>query len=307
MPTAIPVRTVRNRKIRLKLTDFCNLDCPFCHSEGAAGANDVDVADPVLRAALARLRPHYDQVHLTGGEPTSYRHLGPVVDLLSALDFRIAMTSNGLFNVDRARVALDACAYLNISLHTLSPAYFESFVKGKGAVAVRVLDLIRRNVRELAGVLPVRLNTVISGARDAQQLASVHAFADEHGLPLKLVPDWRTAVASKRFAFDYLARNGFEPSEVVRIRPGSNVRRIFAHADRPPVEVKDIEHFRPDFLCRGCTVVERCVESFSFLRVERSPARFRLCVHQPEVDAEHFFPLFERELLPLLDAAPEPG
>ena len=118
------------------------------------------------------------------------------------------------------------------------------------------------------------------------------------------MPDWRSNVASKKFAVDYLESHGFRPSEVIKIVPGSNIRRIFSHPERAPVELKDIEHFRPDFLCNGCTIMDKCVESFSFLRIERSPAKFRLCIYKPELTREKFFTTFANHLRPLLEAEP---
>lgn len=303
MSDEVPVRYTRNRKIRLKLTDWCNLQCPFCHSEGAAGANDIDLHDPSLVDALKRLRPHYDYIHLTGGEPTSYRHLSEVVDLLQSLQYKIAMTSNGLFNPKRLDGIIGRLEYVNISFHTILPAYFQSFVKGAGS-SERVIDVISENVKALSEKLPLRLNTVISGNSDAQHLESVHEFADAHALPLKLVPDWRSNADSKQFAWEYLKTRGYQLGEVVKIVPGSNVRKIYHHPVRPAVEFKDIEHFRPDFLCAGCGIKDKCVESFSFVRIERSPAKFRLCIYKPEIDREEFFGIFDNELRPLLEVTP---
>jgi molybdenum cofactor biosynthesis enzyme MoaA len=303
MSYQIQTRYSRNHKIRLKLTDWCNLQCPFCHSEGAAGANDIDLNDETLISSLRSLRPYYDTIHLTGGEPTSYRHLIQVIDLLRSLDYKLAMTSNGLFNVDRVRDIASKLEYINISFHTLSPGYFQSFVRSAGASA-RVIDVVANNIDALTDLIPLRINTVISGTDDQQQLASVHHFAESRSLPLKLVPDWRSNKPSKEFAFEYLTGQGYELAEIVKIVPGSNVRRIFRHATRNSVEFKDIEHFRPDFLCGSCEIVDKCIESFSFVRIERSPAKFRLCIYKPEIDKEVFFDLFDRELKPLIQAAP---
>lgn len=299
----IPVRYKRNRKIRLKLTDWCNLECPFCHSEGAAGTNDINVRDPILLESLRYLRRHYDYIHLTGGEPTSYRHLDDAIQMARSLDFKITMTSNGLFNLKRVQNITAFLEYINISFHTISPAYFESFVKSAGTSA-RIIDAVSSNMRALAGVVPLRINTVISGSRNEQHLEFVHEFAERHSLPLKLVPDWRSNETSKKFAVDYLESHGFYLSEIIKIVPGSNVRKIFDHPYRASVELKDIEHFRPDFLCGGCTIADKCVESFSFLRIERSPAKFRMCIYKPEMGTEEFFTTFTNHLEPLLEDAP---
>lgn len=294
------MRHRRNRKLRIKLTDWCNLTCPFCHSEGAAGAVDLSPTDQTLLMALRELRSHFDWVHLTGGEPTSYPHLPEIIDVLRGLDYHVAITSNGLFKGAALRGTLQKCDYVNISFHTLQPSYFESFVRSV-ASSPRVIDVVRDNIDLLRNVLPLRINTVVTGSDDVQQLASLHEFAESRAIPLKLVPDWRTQENSKRFILKYLREHGYTAREAIKISPGSNVRIIFSHDQRGDVEFKTIDPFRPDFLCDGCTIVDQCVEAFSFVRVEGCPAQFRLCILKPPLDAPSFVRSFERHLKPLLE------
>jgi hypothetical protein len=151
-------------------------------------------------------------------------------------------------------------------------------------------------------ILPVRINTVVTGNNDEQQLRRLHEFALSVGVELKLVPDWRTPDLAMSFIDHYLATYDYHLIEVRRILPGSNIRRRYQARDASIVEVKDIEHFRPDFLCQGCTIMDRCRESFSFVRVERSPARFRLCIYKPEIEEDAFVQILHNELAPRLAA-----
>ena len=291
-----------NRKLRLKLTDFCNLQCPFCHSEGAAGADDLSVTDTTLVSSLKRLRSHYEYVHFTGGEPTSYRHFNEMVALTQSLGYKRAITSNGLFNVSNLESALRSFEYINISFHTLNPDYFSSFFRAPHRTD-RVIDIITENIQTLSKFLSVRINTVVSFSDNLQQLEQVHDFTEQHGLQLKLVPDWRSSAESKLFILDYLDNLGFELSEIVRILPGSNVRKIFRHPTRPKVELKDLAVYRPKFLCESCDIIDSCIESFAFVRLEQNPVNVRLCIYKPSMSSEAFFDIFESSVIPMFDQA----
>jgi len=304
MPSEVPIHIQENRKLRLKLTDWCNLACPFCHSEGAVGANDMSPTDRDLLDALRRLRLHFDRVHLTGGEPSSYGSLEEMMDVLQRLGYAVSITSNGLFNCERSWKWLKRCDYVNISFHSLSPDYFRQFLMNDKSVGT-VIEVIRRNVEWLSKRVSTRLNTVISGDQDEQQLTMLHEFADSLDLRLKLVPDWRTKEVSRRFILAYLDSLGFQLESVLKIVPGSNVRLIFGHPERGRVEVKDIDPFRPEFLCQGCRIVDQCVEAFSFVRIERTPAQFRLCIYKPQLDSASFFRLFETHMAPLISGRSE--
>lgn len=270
-----------NDKIRIKLTDRCNMTCPFCHAEGGAGASDIDADDPTLWDLLGRLRDFFGRVHLTGGEPTMYPRLGEFASRLTELGYRVALTTNGMFPRRRIEQALPYLDYANISLHSLRPEYVDNLLQksGRGAAAIQA---IRRNVEWLAQRLTVNVNTVITASDNAPDIDEILAFTNRCGVRLKLVPDYRCAESSAAAIASWLDSRGFEESSSVAIWPGSNVRRYYKLGDTT-VEWKTIERWAPPIHCGGCALVHTCVEGFSFVRIEGRPARVRLCLGRPPI------------------------
>lgn len=43
------IRYVLNDKLRIKVTDKCNMHCSFCHFEGAKGAKDLAINDETIQ------------------------------------------------------------------------------------------------------------------------------------------------------------------------------------------------------------------------------------------------------------------
>jgi cyclic pyranopterin phosphate synthase len=123
------VHVTRDRTLRVKILDACGMTCRFCHNEGTPvaadnrtrpvplfttagssgrvsiytatnGVNFLPATVPPgsgYSDALARLRTAlgYDELHLTGGEPTLHPHLADIVRDGTAAGYRVRMTSNG--------------------------------------------------------------------------------------------------------------------------------------------------------------------------------------------------------------------
>lgn len=136
--SAVPVRISTDRTLRLKVIDACGMTCTFCHNEGTpvsadnhtrstftdtglSGRTSIYLAtngarflsapvrpDPSLGAALIRLRDalDFDEVHLTGGEPTLHPQLPHIVRLARATGYSVGLTSNG----ENGARALPGCA-----------------------------------------------------------------------------------------------------------------------------------------------------------------------------------------------------
>lgn len=124
-----PVRVEKDHSLRLKVLDQCGMTCTFCHNEGTPvsadnrgrdasqfvgegrsnrvsiylGTNGADFVSGTVRpdrsldAALGSLRERvdYDEIHLTGGEPTLHPDLPDVVGRMTDQGYNVKITSNG--------------------------------------------------------------------------------------------------------------------------------------------------------------------------------------------------------------------
>ena len=76
----------------------CNLACPYCHNPTlATGSEKWRVDDQELLDFLSSRREKIDSIVITGGEPTLFETLIPLVEhLRKELGFKVKLDSNGL-------------------------------------------------------------------------------------------------------------------------------------------------------------------------------------------------------------------
>jgi len=85
----------------LLLSTKCNFRCEFCHFAD----HDLELPWAAAREGATRLlATGCREFHLSGGEPTHYAHLLPLVDLLAAAGARSVLETNGLRLADRGLV-----------------------------------------------------------------------------------------------------------------------------------------------------------------------------------------------------------
>lgn len=277
---------ILNDKFRIKVTDRCNFCCPFCHSEGGKGAGDIENNQEFLKA-IALLRPIYSRVHITGGEPFLYKDLGQVIDTLQSQNYKVSLTTNGYFSLEEKAHIIEKLEYINFSVHSFRKEY-ASKIMGKGRNTENILKCIIRNMEQSSRYLPVRINTVVSEDAKKQGLNEVLEFAHEHGLELKLVPEWSVRQKAEEQIKDLLEQNDFRLLEKLYLLPGSNVRERYGNKTGQIVEVKKIELFQPQFLCGNCKKKEYCQEGFSFLRLGGNPLYVQLCIFERKMGIEEF-------------------
>lgn len=76
----------------------CNLSCPFCHNPALVEAPD-DLPDYPLEALFAELeqrRVFIDGVVVSGGEPTLYPELLPLMQRIKSMGLQVKLDTNGL-------------------------------------------------------------------------------------------------------------------------------------------------------------------------------------------------------------------
>lgn len=293
----VPELRRKNDKLRIKVSDRCNFHCWFCHAEGAANSNDL-VIDSSLKAALLKLHDTFKFVHITGGEPFLYGHLEELIEMLIKIRFSAAITSNGYFELDDEKLRiLDKLGYINISFHSLQASYYEKLTGLKRGT--QVVDIISGNIQKMSAILPVRINTVVSGDGKEQELNEMIQFANCIGCELKFVPELRTQKESLAAIAAILNRNGYHLFQIIHIIPGSNLRERYQDDDGHIIEVKKLSPYFPDSICMHCGNRSTCDQGYSFLRIGGNPLYCQACIKQPPVLCDEFmekvWPKLKRE------------
>jgi molybdenum cofactor biosynthesis enzyme MoaA len=190
LPASAKVRILHDRehisrKLRISLTDACNLRCFFCHNEGqgdfARVRSPLGVPD-YRRIVQAAIGAGTSEIKLTGGEPLLYSNSGgTVIDLVTELrkihafqHFGLSMTTNGLL-LERYASALKKAGLdrVTISLHTLDQARHRALLGygNAGHGPAEIVNAIQVAISE--GLTPVKVNTVLFGHGDDSNIAEL--------------------------------------------------------------------------------------------------------------------------------------
>ncbi|HSP59757.1 MAG TPA: GTP 3',8-cyclase MoaA [Ornithinimicrobium sp.] len=178
-----------HRDLRISVTDRCSLRCTYCMPEQGVPWLPRDTmlsTEEIVRLAGVAVGMGIEEIRLTGGEPLLRRDLVDVVAGLAALDPapEISMTTNG---VGLARIAGDLRAAgltrVNVSIDTLDRETFIALAKRD-----RLADTLAGiEASAAAGLVPVKLNTVLMRGVNDHEAPDLLAFALEHGYELRFI------------------------------------------------------------------------------------------------------------------------
>jgi len=279
-------RYVKNDKIRIKTTDRCNMNCWFCHAEGAPRCSDI-LIDKTLDAALHTFRTVFSKAHLTGGEPFLYPHLEDLLGLLEENGYAVSITTNGCFELSQRITAnIKRFQYINFSFHSLEPDYYLKLSHGSNGA--QIVDRISSNIRALKSIIPVRINTVVSGNGAEQRLEKMIEFAEDVGCELKFVPELRTKETATYAIESLLEKEEYHLFERLIISPSSNLRERFINSRGSIIEIKKLVACFPFFCCNNCESIDKCQEGFSFVRIGGNPLYTQICIKKQPVLFDEF-------------------
>ena len=177
------------RYLRLSVTDRCNFRCVYCMPEqGLPFAPRADVLsfEEIERLTRIFVGLGVTRVRLTGGEPLLRSRLPALVARLKAIPglTEIALSTNGfLLSPMAADLAAAGIDRVNISLDTLDAARFYTLARVDG------LDRVLAGIDAAlaAGMTPVKLNTVVVGGVNDDELPALVRFAASSGAVLRFI------------------------------------------------------------------------------------------------------------------------
>ena len=175
--------------LRVSVTDRCNLRCRYCMPpEGVSALRHEDILsfeeiEQVVREAVAM---GVTKVRLTGGEPLIRRGVIELVRILAAIEGinDLAMSSNGTLLAPVADELKGAgLQRVNISLDAIDADHYAEITRG-GSVADVLAGI---DAAVAAGLLPVKLNCVVTNSSDEPDARDVARFAAEKKLELRFI------------------------------------------------------------------------------------------------------------------------
>ena len=212
-----------NRKInylRISVTDRCNLRCTYCMPEEGISLNnhkDILTFEEIYEVTKEAVNLGVTKIRLTGGEPL-VRH--GIIDLVSMIgriegikDF--AMTTNGAFLHKYARPLKKAGLHrINISLDSINPEHYRRITR------LGNIDDVFKGIEaaKKAGLLPIKINTVIEKSPDEPDAKEVKEYAGKNGLQIRYI---RKMDLSKGEFWQVLGGEGGNCSTCSRLRLSS--------------------------------------------------------------------------------------
>ena len=174
--------------VRVSVTDRCDLRCFYCMPRGFRDFEepaDWLTFDEIERVMAAFARLGTQRIRLTGGEPLVRKDLPVLARRLAALPGvnDISMSTNAT-RLARSANELVAAGVrrINVSLDSLKPEVFKQITGGK---LEKVLDGLM--AAKSAGFEPIKINMVMLGGINDDEVEDIVEFCLEHGFTLRFI------------------------------------------------------------------------------------------------------------------------
>ncbi len=177
------------RDLRLSVTDRCNYRCVYCMAPDhryIPKQQLLHVRDYLAVARVCRALG-VEKVRVTGGEPTMFPQLDQLLVGLGELRFPdIAMTTNGSLMTEQSahRWRKAGLKRITLSLDSLRDDRVSAITRST-ATPQTVIDAIA--VAKRVGLAPVKVNTVVKGDFNVDELPAFADFAREQEIDLRLI------------------------------------------------------------------------------------------------------------------------
>ena len=174
------------RKLRIQLTDACNLRCVYCMGEDAVFLPREKLLAPrELGRLTASLRAlGISQARITGGEPTIRPDFLECVEAIAEAGWdRLGLTTNGLRLSDLAAPLADLGLHgANVSLDSLDPDNFRRIARRPG-----LPDVLRGIEAARAAGLGIKINCVVMAGVNDHEILDFAAFSAREGIEVRFL------------------------------------------------------------------------------------------------------------------------
>lgn len=179
---------MKERELRLLLTQKCNFKCGFCHKEGVSECKKevLNADDYALVYQLLRDWYGWHTVSITGGEPLCRSDLNEILKKLYDEDAKITLITNGSLLAKH----LDICSYLEkltVSVHTTDNSKYQNII----AVPFN-FDSLKENLNLVRKTYPktnIRFNsTIVKDVNSSENsIFEIIRFAKDLGASIKFI------------------------------------------------------------------------------------------------------------------------
>lgn len=194
------------KRLEVPLTSACAQRCVFCaKAQAMAGAPGREPSAAALGQALLEKRVQgFDEVELTGGEPTEHSAFVAVLAAAKRLGYRTIVSTNGqrLAEPVFAAQALPYVDELAVSVHADHEALHDALTGTPGSFAAALETLARGAERE--GRVLLAANIVVCAANVDRVVAALRMLLERPGVRrctlVNVAPEGRASAAYESLA-----------------------------------------------------------------------------------------------------------
>jgi len=176
------------RKLRISVTDRCNLQCIYCmpkNNNSWFDPTDILTFDEIVRFASIMSKLGIENIRLTGGEPLLRSNIEILVENLSKITGikKISMTTNGILLPDKiSQLTKAGLSSINISLDTFNCEKFKK-INGTDRLA-QVLESIKiaNKMR-----INIKINNVVMRDWNDDEVVDFALFSKATGHPVRFI------------------------------------------------------------------------------------------------------------------------
>jgi len=192
------------RKLRVSLTDRCNLRCRYCMPLHPNFMDKHNYLTPDEYVALIQELLTYgiEEVRITGGEPLVRPDFSEIILGLSTLSIpQLSLTTNGIL-LDHYWEILKKCdvSKINISLDSLQPKTFASITYGNSLS--RILENISQAV---AQGFDIKINVVLMRGINDHELFDFIEYAQKLSVTVRFLELMRVGYANELYYHHFIS------------------------------------------------------------------------------------------------------
>ncbi|MFZ0185149.1 MAG: GTP 3',8-cyclase MoaA [Nitrosotalea sp.] len=228
------------KKLRISVTDRCNLRCMYCMPQGNDkwfDRSDILTYEEIERLVQIFAKLGIEKVRITGGEPLLRVDIEKLIKKVARIDGieSVNMTTNGLLFSQKAKQLKEAgLTSVNISLDTFRPNVFKEISGTEGLEKVLESIKVANNIG-----LKVKINTVILRGQNDGEILDFAKFARETGnlvrfiefMPLDGTGIWKRdlvvtkkeiidTISEKMIKLEPISKNNSEPASIYQFSDG---------------------------------------------------------------------------------------
>jgi len=176
------------RKLRISVTDRCNLQCVYCmpkNNKKWFDPTDILTFDEIVRFASIMSKLGIENIRLTGGEPLLRSNIEILVENLSKLTGikKVSMTTNGILLTEKiSQLKKAGLSSINISLDTFNKEKFKK-INGTNGLA-QVLESIKVATKVQ---MNIKINNVVMRGWNDDEVVNFALFSRVTGHPVRFI------------------------------------------------------------------------------------------------------------------------